>query len=97
MQLLHLEVRDRLRSFDVDVEHQLYVPHLTVARLDLSFLNADAMRDYLERRSSFHSDAFEVGEVWLFVSSPDRYGSEYRYLSAFPSEKVIRQKARNTH
>lgn len=85
MRLLHSEVRDKLRSFDVDVEHQLYLPHLTVARLDRSFL--DTMSEYVERRSSFHSDAFAVGEVWLCESSPDRYGSGYRYLKAFPLRK----------
>ncbi len=72
----------RLRHVDVKPDPRKYAPHVTIARVGDS--PVDAVVAYISDHVLFRSETFPVTEVFLYSSVRTARGSHYRVEAGFP-------------
>ena len=80
--LLKQRVDACLRSVEVEPDRRKFVPHVTLARLGGT--PVDAVVAYMGAHVLFRSETFVVDRVLLFSSVRSQKGSQYRVEAGFP-------------
>jgi RNA 2',3'-cyclic 3'-phosphodiesterase len=67
-------------------EDRPYSPHVTLARIGkkAGSESVRALREYIATMTNFDFGSFVAGHFGLFLSEPERGGSVYRRLAAYP-------------
>jgi len=79
---LRRKIDGRLRSIDVTADARKFIPHVTLARVGDS--PVDAVVAYMSDHVLFRSETFRVDQLNLYSSVRTSSGSHYRIEAGFP-------------
>jgi 2'-5' RNA ligase len=85
---LRAKVLQAARGAGLQLGHERYSPHVTLARFNSGLKGeaAQEMREFAVRRMGFRAGPFAVTEFILFRSTLGRNGPVYEELAAYPLE-----------
>jgi 2'-5' RNA ligase len=78
---LAAKVERTLHQVGLEPEHRAFSPHITLARWNRR--NAEAVDEFLRRKSNLRSEPFPVDRFILFESHLSRHGPHYEEVAAF--------------
>jgi len=83
---LRKKVRRAARDGGIELEHEKFHPHITLARLGKRILpeDAEALRAFISRRIGRVSGQFEADQFCLYESRLGRNGPVYSVLAEYP-------------
>jgi len=81
------KIEDALEPLGSAREQRAYTPHVTLARI----ANEDirSLREHIASMTNFDFGSFEATDFHLYLSRPERGGSVYSSLAAFPLTKSV--------
>lgn len=71
------------RSAEMEVDHRRFSPHVTLARWGRNAVSAERLAAYIQARSLFRTEPFEVARFGLFRSELGRGGAHYDLMAEY--------------
>lgn len=81
LKALHKKVDQALARAGVEPDHRVYLPHITLARLNRS---AGPVESFIERSAEMRGDPFEIDSFCLYESQLAPEGSLYTLVERYP-------------